>query len=176
MSLKRKPQESSGKSGSCFLSELCATLARGWCNTHMYSMVPQKVCVTEPSWIDSLQRPKSVSLMCPSETAKRSLRWQYFLYTITNTFWCLKAKLHLSHKSWKNNTWVILNTVAVYNFSYIKFERKNESWCSNGPPSLGSVWITDFPHFLLCKHGERRLNSQSWIGITIWKHCCDCQR
>lgn len=28
-------------------------------------MVPQKVCVTVPSWIDSLQRPKSVSLMCP---------------------------------------------------------------------------------------------------------------
>lgn len=35
------------------------------CVTHMYSMVPQKVCVTDPSWIDSLQSPKSVSLMCP---------------------------------------------------------------------------------------------------------------
>ncbi len=29
---------------------------------HMYSMVPQKVCVTIPSWICSLQSPKSVNL------------------------------------------------------------------------------------------------------------------
>ena len=28
----------------------------------MYSIVPQKVCVTVPSWMDSLHRPKSVSL------------------------------------------------------------------------------------------------------------------
>lgn len=32
---------------------------------HMYSMVPQKVWVTAPSWMDSLHSPKSVSLMCP---------------------------------------------------------------------------------------------------------------
>lgn len=50
-------------------SEMCAKLE---CNTHMYSMVPQKVCVTVPSWIDSLQRPKSVSLMCPLKIAKSS--------------------------------------------------------------------------------------------------------
>lgn len=105
------------------LSEMCATLEWRRCNAHMYSMVPQKVCVTEPSWIDSLQRPKSVSLMCPSETVKRSFRWQYFLHAITNTFQCLKEKLHLSHKSWKNNTWIILNTAAIYNFSQIRFER-----------------------------------------------------
>lgn len=30
---------------------------------HMYSMVPQKVWVTAPSWMDSLHSPKSVSLM-----------------------------------------------------------------------------------------------------------------
>ena len=30
-------------------------------------MVPQKVWVTAPSWIDSLQSPKSVSLMWPGE-------------------------------------------------------------------------------------------------------------
>lgn len=30
---------------------------------HMYSMVPQKVWVTAPSWMDSLHNPKSVSLM-----------------------------------------------------------------------------------------------------------------
>lgn len=34
---------------------------------YMYSMVPQKVWVTAPSWIDSLHRPKSVSLMWPEE-------------------------------------------------------------------------------------------------------------
>lgn len=45
-----------------------------WCNTHMYSMVPQKVCVTEPSWIDSLQRPKSVSLMCPAQERQRRFK------------------------------------------------------------------------------------------------------
>lgn len=32
---------------------------------HMYSMVPQKVWVTAPSWMDSLHSPKSVSLMWP---------------------------------------------------------------------------------------------------------------
>lgn len=31
----------------------------------MYSMVPQKVWVTVPSWMDSLHRPKSVSFTCP---------------------------------------------------------------------------------------------------------------
>lgn len=34
---------------------------------YMYSMVPQKVCVTVPSWMDSLQRPKSVNFTCPTE-------------------------------------------------------------------------------------------------------------
>lgn len=34
---------------------------------YMYSMVPQKVWVTASSWIDSLQSPKSVSLMWPEE-------------------------------------------------------------------------------------------------------------
>lgn len=34
---------------------------------YMYSMVPQKVWVTAPSWIDSLQSPKSVSLMWPEK-------------------------------------------------------------------------------------------------------------
>lgn len=42
---------------------------------YMYSMVPQKVCVTAPSWIDSLQRPKSVNLMCPEKKKQR----KYFL-------------------------------------------------------------------------------------------------
>lgn len=31
----------------------------------IYSIVPQNVCVTECSSMDSLQRPKSVSLTCP---------------------------------------------------------------------------------------------------------------
>ena len=47
---------------------LPACAARPWAPpeaTYMYSMVPQKVWVTAPSWIDSLQRPKSVSLMWP---------------------------------------------------------------------------------------------------------------
>ena len=35
--------------------------------THMYSMVPQNVCVMDPSWMDSLQRPKSVSFTWPEE-------------------------------------------------------------------------------------------------------------
>lgn len=34
---------------------------------YMYSMVPQKVWVTASSWTDSLQSPKSVSLMWPEE-------------------------------------------------------------------------------------------------------------
>lgn len=32
---------------------------------HMYSIVPQKVCVTVPSWMDSLHNPKSVSFTWP---------------------------------------------------------------------------------------------------------------
>lgn len=35
------------------------------CTTYMYSIVPQKVCVTLPSWICSLQSPKSVSFTWP---------------------------------------------------------------------------------------------------------------
>lgn len=31
----------------------------------MYSIVPQKVWVTVPSWMDSLHRPKSVNFTCP---------------------------------------------------------------------------------------------------------------
>jgi len=33
--------------------------------TYMYSMVPQKVWVIDPSWMDSLHRPKSVSFTWP---------------------------------------------------------------------------------------------------------------
>ena len=36
----------------------------------MYSMVPQKVWVTAPSWMASLQRPKSVNLMCPLKSRR----------------------------------------------------------------------------------------------------------
>lgn len=39
--------------------------------TNMYSIVPQKVWVTVPSWMDSLHRPKSVSLTCPKRRRKR---------------------------------------------------------------------------------------------------------
>lgn len=38
---------------------------------YMYSMVPQKVWVTTPSWMDSLHSPKSVSLMWPEEECWR---------------------------------------------------------------------------------------------------------
>ena len=35
--------------------------------THIYSMVPQKVCVMSLSLIDSLHSPKSVNLICPEK-------------------------------------------------------------------------------------------------------------
>lgn len=78
---------------SSFLSGMCATLEWGWRNTHMYSMVPQKVCVTEPSWIDSLQRPKSVSLMCPTERLKR-----WFNVSFTPSKSSLMLKLYYPKK------------------------------------------------------------------------------
>ena len=36
----------------------------------MYSIVPQNVCVTLSSNMDSLQRPKSVNLTCPRKEKK----------------------------------------------------------------------------------------------------------
>lgn len=33
--------------------------------SYMYSIVPQKVWVTIPSWMCSLHKPKSVNLTCP---------------------------------------------------------------------------------------------------------------
>lgn len=55
------------------------------CTTCMYSMVPQKVWVTVPSWIDSLHSPKSVNFTWPvwKTTKNRMLmstvmqRWEY---------------------------------------------------------------------------------------------------
>lgn len=45
-----------------------------WCTwvTYMYSIVPQKVWVTVPSWMDSLHRPKSVSFTCPGRKQRQS--------------------------------------------------------------------------------------------------------
>lgn len=42
--------------------------------THMYSMVPQKVWVTVPSWIDSLHNPKSVNFTWPGRKSTNSSR------------------------------------------------------------------------------------------------------
>lgn len=42
--------------------------------TYMYSMVPQKVWVTVPSWMDSLHRPKSVNFTCPTRRGKGNNR------------------------------------------------------------------------------------------------------
>lgn len=43
---------------------------------YMYSMVPQKVWVYVPSWMDSLHRPKSVSFTCPAKQKKTCFRSQ----------------------------------------------------------------------------------------------------
>lgn len=37
---------------------------------YIYSIVPQNVCVTMPSWMCSLHKPKSVSLTCPCASNK----------------------------------------------------------------------------------------------------------
>lgn len=50
--------------------------------TYMYSMVPQKVWVTVPSWMDSLHRPKSVSFTCPERKQSKNMR----LFSKTNNW------------------------------------------------------------------------------------------
>lgn len=60
-----------------FLELIWKKSGKGVRATHMYSMVPQKVCVTEPSWMDSLQRPKSVSLMCPTQDGERGFNTSF---------------------------------------------------------------------------------------------------
>ncbi len=44
--------------------------------TYMYSIVPQKVWVTVPSWMDSLHRPKSVNFTCPRETQSQGMNME----------------------------------------------------------------------------------------------------
>lgn len=52
------------------------------CVTYMYSIVPQKVWVTVPSWMDSLHRPKSVSFTCPGRKQSENRR----LFSKTNNW------------------------------------------------------------------------------------------
>lgn len=42
--------------------------------TYMYSIVPQKVWVTVPSWMDSLHRPKSVNFTWPRWNQSKHMR------------------------------------------------------------------------------------------------------
>ena len=62
---RSETQKTQGRQAEKSVTGETGDMDTGWCQTHMYSMVPQKVWVTAPSWMDSLHSPKSVNLICP---------------------------------------------------------------------------------------------------------------
>lgn len=74
------------------------------CRTYMYSMVPQKVWVTVPSWMDSLHRPKSVSFTWPRQKQNPSKdMWKSTLKT--NNRLSIKLPREKNH-SWNKRSYV----------------------------------------------------------------------
>lgn len=93
---KNNPTKGDFKIGACIMSVNSRCLYYEGTRTYMYSMVPQKVCVTAPSWMDSLQRPKSVNLMCPIKKGYNSF-FYFFYFSKIFYIWVRCVTLMIEH-------------------------------------------------------------------------------
>jgi len=118
--------------------------------TYMYSMVPQNVCVSEPSWIDSLQSPKSVNFTWPNGNQHQliiTLQWNRLfscvLFYMPNTIY-YNIIYNTVHDSIKCNSQPTMfeneNSLTVPNYLINLYENAfpNYKATSNSPV----IWFT----------------------------------
>lgn len=96
------------------------------CLPYMYSIVPQKVWVTVPSWMDSLHRPKSVSFTCPR-------RWMRTEDTLEGSKLCFKSWMQNKQKISARKSQLVKDMYLGRTFSkqLLVFQyRCYWAWCS----------------------------------------------
>lgn len=80
------------------------------CLPYMYSIVPQKVWVTVPSWMDSLHRPKSVSFTCPR-------RWMRTEDTLEGSRLCFNSWMQNKQKIFARKSQLVKDMYLGRTFS-----------------------------------------------------------